>query len=200
MTAALHERFLDEIRAEFPTFAVVPKRDSRLQRLIHVLLKVVTFGGQRVYLTGYYTAMFGKLWVPPSWDTLGDLDRYVLLRHERVHLQQRARLGDIGMTFVYLVPFFPLFLAYGRARLEWEAYTETLRATGEVYGVAEAEALRERIVSRFVGGDYGWMWPFRSRVERWFDAAMVRVAREAAERIPNLPGEAPGAVIKPEAG
>ena len=79
------------------------------------------------------------------------------------------------MAFVYLVPFFPLFLAYGRARLEWEAYTETLRATAEVYGAPAAEALRERIVSRFVGGDYGWMWPFPSHVHRWFDEAMAEI-------------------------
>jgi hypothetical protein len=175
VTPSLHEALLADIRAEFPSFAIVPKRDDPLQRVIHVLLKVVTFGGQRVYLTGYYTAMFGKLWVPDSWDALADKDRYVLLRHERVHLRQRARMGDVGMAFVYLVPFFPLFLAYGRARIEWEAYTETLRATAEVYGVAAAEAERGRIVSRFVGGDYGWMWPFPATVNRWFDEAMREI-------------------------
>ena len=171
----MHEHLLDEIVAEFPGFVVRPKKGDRLQELIHVVLKGVTFGGQRVYLTGYYTAMFGKLWVPESWRELPDVDRYILLRHERVHLRQRARLGEVGMAFVYLVPFFPLFLAYGRARLEWEAYTETLRATAEVYGAPAAEALRERIVSRFVGGDYGWMWPFPSHVHRWFDEAMAEI-------------------------
>jgi hypothetical protein len=178
----MHERLLDDIRREFPSFEVLAKRDSTLQHVIHVILKVVTFGGQRTYLNGYYTAMFGKLWVPDSWAELGDLDRYVLLRHERVHLQQRRRLGDIGMTFVYLVPIFPLFLAYGRARLEWEAYTETLRATAEVYGVDAAERLRSRIVERFVGGDYGWMWPFPSAVHRWFDEAMGEIRKSPSGR------------------
>ena len=52
------------------------------------------------------------------------------------------------MIFVY--GFFPLpaGLAWGRARLEWEAYTETLAATAEVYGVDAAEALRGHIVGR----------------------------------------------------
>jgi hypothetical protein len=175
VAALAHERLLEEIVAEFPTFEVRWKRDDRLQRAIHVALRYLTLGGQRVYLDGYYTVMFGKLWVPASWATLPDADRYILLRHERVHLRQRARLGDLGMAFVYLVPFFPLFLAYGRARLEWEAYTETLRATAEVAGVDAAEALRARIVSRFTGGDYGWMWPFPSQVNRWFDEAMGEI-------------------------
>lgn len=174
-SSGLHERFLEEIAREFPTFKVLPKRGNRLQETIHVVLRVVTFGGQKTYLTGYYTAMFGKLWVPDRWGSLGDADRYILLRHERVHLRQRVRLGDVGMTFLYLVPFFPLFLAYGRARIEWEAYTETLLATAEVYGVERAEALREHIVGRFVGGDYGWMWPFRASVNRWFDEVMSEI-------------------------
>jgi hypothetical protein len=169
---------LGEILAEFPTFAILPKKDSRLQRAIHVALAALTFGGQRVYSTRYYTVMFGKLWVPESWGTLPDLDRYVLLCHERVHLRQRRRMGDVTMAFVYLVPFFPIFFAYGRARIEWEAYVETLRATAEVYGLRAAERLREPIVGRFVGGEYGWMWPFPRVIHGWFDEAMA--ALEAA--------------------
>src|SRR5262249_6561271 len=153
-------------------------RDSSLQRAIHVALAMITLGGQRSYLTRYHTVLFGKLWVPESWDAMGDLDRYVLLRHERIHLRQRKRMGDVWMGFVYLVPFFPLFLAYGRARIEWEAYTETLRATAEVRGVHAAEGLREHIVGRFVGPDYGWMWPFRGAVNGWFDAVMDELRAE----------------------
>ena len=174
------DAFLDEIRAEFPSFELRYKKTSPLQRAIHVLLAVLTLGGQKVYLTGYYTAMFGKLWVPESWDRMADVDRYVLLRHERVHLRQRRRMGDFLMAFVYLVPFFPLFLAYGRARIEWEAYTETLRATAEVHGLEAAERLRESIVRRFVGGDYGWMWPFPRAVNRWFDEEMRRLRRASS--------------------
>lgn len=169
------------MRAEFPRFSVEYKRTSALQRAIHVVLAVLTFGGQRVYLTHYYTVLFGKLWVPDAWDELDDRGRYVLLRHERVHLRQRARMGDVVMAFVYLIPFFPLFLAYGRARIEWEAYTETLRATAEVSGLAAAEALRPMIVGRFTGGAYGWMWPFPKAVNRWYDEAMATIARELEE-------------------
>jgi hypothetical protein len=169
----LHERFLDEIRAEFPRFEIRKKRGDRLQRAIGVFLAVVTFGGQRVYLTRYHTAMFGRLYVPDSWDAMDDVARYVLLRHERVHLRQRRRMTGFGMAVVYLVPFFPLFLAYGRARIEWEAYIETIRATHETMGLPAARALRGEILRRYTGPDYGWMWPFPGVVGRWFDAEIA---------------------------
>ncbi len=168
--------FLRAMERDFPGFAVVHKRNDRLQRAIHWALVIVTFGGQRSYITRYHTVLFGKLWVPDSYDSMNDLDRYVLLRHERVHLEQRVRMGDVKMALVYLVWFFPLFLAYGRARIEWEAYVETIRATAEVYDLERARALKSHIVERFVGPDYGWMWPFRKQVEAWFDATIAELS------------------------
>lgn len=183
MTASLHATFVAEMKAEFPSFEILPKRDSKLQRAIHVALAVVTFGGMRTYATQYHTVLFGKLWVPDSWEQMSDVDRYVLLRHERVHLRQRARMGDLVMGFVYLVPFFPLGLAYGRARIEWEAYTETIVATYETAGIERARALKNHIVGRFVGPDYGWMWPFRGTVERWFDQVIDDLTRRNEDRL-----------------
>jgi hypothetical protein len=107
---------------------------------------------------------------------MSDVDRVILLRHERVHLRQRERMGDVVMAFVYLVPFFPLFLAYGRARIEWEAYEETITATAELLGLDRARALKPHIVRRFVSADYGWMWPFPQVVEGWFDEHLATLA------------------------
>jgi hypothetical protein len=167
--------FIAEIRAEFPRFSIRKKRSSRLQRAIDVALRVVTAGRMKTYATQYHTVLFGTLWVPDSWDAMSDVDRVILLRHERVHLRQRQAMGDALMAFVYLVPIFPIFLAYGRARIEWEAYEETLAATAELRGLEAARALKSGIVRRFVGPDYGWMWPFPGVVGRWFDAAMERI-------------------------
>jgi hypothetical protein len=174
-----HEALLEEIQREFPRFAIVPKRTNALQRAIALALLVVTAGGQRSYLTRYHTVLFGRLYVPDSWDAMADDDRYILLRHERVHLRQRRRMGDPMMAFVYLVPFFPLFLAWGRARIEWEAYTETIRATAELRGLDAARRLQPEIVQRFVGPDYGWMWPFPRTIRRWFDEVMADLDAEA---------------------
>ncbi|MGC4088875.1 MAG: hypothetical protein QM756_13435 [Polyangiaceae bacterium] len=172
-------RFMRELELEFPAFRVVYKRQSALCRLIHGALLLITLGGQRQFISGYYTVIGDTLYVPDAWDELPPVDRVILLRHERVHLRQRRRYGTLGMALLYLLPFFPLGLAYGRARIEWEAYTETLRATAELLGreALHSRALRERIVQRFTGPDYGWMWPFRRRVEAWYDAALAEIDR-----------------------
>lgn len=176
---SLSERFIAQIREEFPRFRIVPKAGDRLSRVIDLALRVVTLGGQRHYLSRYHTVIGDTLYVPASWAAMTDVDRVILLRHERVHLRQRRRYGIGLMAFVYLVPFFPLGLAYGRARIEWEAYTETLRATGEHYGpdAMKAPELRARILERFTGPDYGWMWPFPKRVGAWYDAAIRDIER-----------------------
>ncbi len=167
-------KLIREIRQEFPAFRLVNKRGNFLSQAIDLALKIVTVGQQRQYLTHYHTVLGFTLYVPDSWGSASDVDRAILLRHERVHLRQRRRYGYPLMAFLYLVPFFPLGLAYGRARLEWEAYRETLRATAELKGLpaAKSESLRRQIVKRFVGGAYGWMWPFPRQVERWYDAAL----------------------------
>jgi hypothetical protein len=170
--------FLDELRREFPRFCVIDKRESPLSRAIDVALKVITFGGQRRYLTHYYTVIGDRLYVPDGWHDVDPIDAVITLRHERIHLRQRRRYTLPGMAVIYLLLPFPLGLAYGRARIEWEAYTETLRATFELKGRAALHdaALRTRIVSQFTGPAYGWMWPFRRTVERWYDEAVATIS------------------------
>jgi hypothetical protein len=174
---------MQDILREFPRFKVVYKRNSTFSKLLDLLLKVVTLGGQDRFLTQYHTVIGSTLYVPDSWDGMSDVDRVILLRHERVHLRQRRRYTFAGLAFLYLFPIAPLGLAYGRARLEWEAYAETLQATAELKGIpgARERGLREHIVGRFLGPDYGWMWPFRTSVERWYDAALDDIERRTAE-------------------
>jgi hypothetical protein len=172
-------RFIETIRNEFPAFRIVPKHGHWPSYAIDLALKAVTFGGQRGYLTHYHTVLGDTLYVPPTWERMGDLERVILLRHERVHLRQRRRYGALWMTFLYLLPFFPLGLAYGRARIEWEAYEETLRATAELLGLeaARSSGLRAHIVARFTGPDYGWMWPFERSVQAWYDRALADLSK-----------------------
>lgn len=186
MTLPRSDRFLVELQREFPDFEIRSKRRSGLQRTISIALAVVTLGGQRHYLTRYHTVLFGKLYVPDAWASMSDDARYVLLRHERIHLEQRRRMGDLTMGLAYLFLWLPLGLAWGRARIEWEAYVETVRATAEVFGLAAARSLEHEIVRRYVGPDYGWMWPFPETVRRWFREVIADLEAEAVSTVADV--------------
>jgi hypothetical protein len=174
------DTLLREIRAEFPAFRIVPKAGNLFSLAIDAGLRAITLGAQRHYMTRYHTVIGDTLYVPDAWQTMTDVARVILLRHERVHLRQRRRYGMLPFALLYLLPIFPLGLAWFRARFEWEAYRETLRATAELRGLAALDdpLLRREIVRRFVSGDYGWMWPFSRTIERWFDQAIADIRDE----------------------
>jgi hypothetical protein len=178
--AAALDVLLSELEGEFPRFRIVSKRDSALCKLIDVALRVVTLGRQCQFITRYHTVLGDTLYVPDTWEATGPLRRVIILRHERVHLRQRRRYGTLLMSVLYLFPILPLGLAWGRARVEWEAYVETLRATAECLGLQEAksEQLRHHIVAQFTTAAYGWMWPFPSVVGKWYDKALAGIEAE----------------------
>jgi hypothetical protein len=168
---------LREIEAEFGGFRLVPKERSRSQRAIHLFLCAVTLGGQRAYLERYVTTIGRTIYVNRGWEARTAEDRIITLRHERIHLRQFQRYGTVGMAILYLLLPLPLGLAGCRAWLEREAYEETLHAMCEIYGPGHLERpdVRRHIVAQFVGPAYGWMWPFRGSVERWYDRAAQRM-------------------------
>ncbi|MBX3246529.1 MAG: hypothetical protein KF901_05040 [Myxococcales bacterium] len=172
--------YLDALQVSFPRLRVVHKERDAFSALVHRALLVVTFGAQRRYLDDYVTTIGQTLYLPRGWDTRSAKSRYVTLRHEAVHLRQFARLGLLGASLLYLLPVLPLGLAWGRARLEWEAYAETFRATAEVHGreAAHAPALRAHVRRQFTSGAYGWMWPFPQVVDRWIDGVLAEIDGE----------------------
>jgi len=166
------------LEAEIPGFRIVRKDHSRFQRAIHRALVVITFGQMREYLDGYQTTIGRTIYVTPDWDERGDLDRYVTLRHEAVHLRQFRRWSLPVVALLYLLVPLPLGLAWFRARFERDAYAETIRATAEVWGAAAAREpeFRERILRQFLGPSYGWMWPFRRSIDRWYERVLSELA------------------------
>lgn len=174
-----YEPFLAEMVRENPGLRVLPKDSSSLQKAIDLALKAVTLGSMSTYLTNYTTVIGKTIYVPIGWESRDDDDRYITLRHEAIHLRQMRRYTMVGMAVLYALPFFPLGLAYGRARIEWEAYAETLRAVAEVRGLKSARApeLRAHIVRQFTSAAYGWMWPFPATVERWIDEELARIGQ-----------------------
>ena len=166
--------YVAELERELPGFRVVRKDRSPLHRLIHHALIVVTAGAQRSYLDGYQTTIGRTVYVTADWDDLPADHRYVTLRHEAVHVRQFARFGLVGMAVLYLLVPLPLGFAWCRARFEMEGYAETIRATAEVFGLeaARSSRLRNHVITQFTSGAYGWMWPFRGRLERWYDSVL----------------------------
>jgi hypothetical protein len=173
---ARYRALLDEIRAEFPRFRLIHKSDSLLQRSIARALALLTLGAQRDYLDAYVTTLGQRVYVPPSWDERTPEDRWVTMRHERVHLRQFRRWTLPGMALAYLLLPLPFGLAWCRYRLERAAYEETLRAAREAWGDAVLcdAAFRARILAQFTTGAYGWMWPFPRALARWYDRAASR--------------------------
>jgi hypothetical protein len=182
------DTYLEALRAEFPALRIVHKERDVLSRAVDRLLKLVTFGGQREYLTRYTTVLGSTIYVPTSWGERGDAERYITLRHEAVHLRQARRMGRIGMALLYALPILPVGLAYGRARIEWEAYADTLRAITEVHGLAYARspAVTEHIVRQFTSAAYLWMWPFPGQVRGWIARELEAIAAE----LPSTSGRA----------
>jgi hypothetical protein len=179
----LVEALLREMAARTPPVRVVPKANLWHQHAIDCALRVLTFGRQNRYLTDYVTTLGHTVLVPTGWDRIPPLRRYEVLRHELVHVRQFERWGWCGMVLLYGLLPLPVGLAWGRARLEWEAYAETLRAIAEVEGIAAARdpRLHQEIIRRFTGPDYAWMWPFPRRVQRWIDAQLATLAAESTK-------------------
>jgi hypothetical protein len=174
------DAYFAQLRAEFPALRLVHKEHDPFSRLVDRLLKLVTFGAQREYLTRYTTVLGSTIYVPTSWGERGDADRYITLRHEAVHLRQALRMGRVVMALVYALPIFPIGLAYGRARIEWEAYADTLRAIAEVHGLAYARspAVADHIVKQFTSAAYLWMWPFPGQVRAWIARELDAIEAE----------------------
>lgn len=173
-----YEDVLIALRHEFPAFKIVWKEESWLMKLIAGFLYFITFGMQRTFQTEYITTIGCTVYVPDRWRLHSDIAKTIVLRHERVHMRQRARLTLPLFTLLYLFLPLPGGLSYFRAKFEMEAYAETIKATVELYPngaqlVLRSDAKRQ-MLSNFIGPAYFWMWPFRKYMERWYDDTVAK--------------------------
>lgn len=145
------------------------------QRAIGFLLRLVTLGGQDVYVERYVTTIGRRIYLTPDWPSRSVEDRYATLRHERVHVEQFRRWGVVLMGFAYLLLPLPMGLAWFRMRWEREAYAETVRVWHELGGRAATDRLRAHVIAQFTGPSYAWMWPFPTVMSRWYDALVDRL-------------------------
>lgn len=171
---------VDALRAEIPGFRIVRKDQSRLHRAIHYALIAVTLGQMRSYLDSFQTTIGKTVYVTPDWDDWSADRRYVTLRHEAIHLRQFRKLTLPVMAAIYILLPLPMGLAWGRAWLEREAYAESIRAAAEVWGMAAVldAGYRKHVIDQFTGPSYGWMWPFRNHLERWYDSVLATLEQQ----------------------
>ena len=172
-----YDALVEALRGELPGFRIVRKDRSRLHRAIHYALIAVTFGKMRSYLDSYQTTIGKTVYVTADWDQLDPDERYVTLRHEAIHLRQFRRYTLPGMAVLYVLLPVPVGLAWFRARFEQAAYAESIRAAAEVWGreYPRRTPYRKHIIDQFTGPSYGWMWPFRASLERWYDRVLATV-------------------------
>lgn len=170
-----YDQLVEDLRKEFPRFRIVRKDRSAFQRAIHYALIGVTFGGMRSYLDSFQTTIGSTIYVTSDWDDRSPETRYVTLRHEAIHLRQFRKYTLPGMAVLYVLLPFPLGLAWFRAYFEKQAYAESIRAVAEVYGrdYPKSAEYRRSIIDQFMGPSYGWMWPFRAGLERWYDRVLA---------------------------
>ena len=170
-------KFLGETQHEFPQFKVVQKEDSLFMRVCAFGLKLVTLGAQKSFMTGYITTVGATVYVPTGWDFWPDARKLVVLRHERIHMRQARKFGLFLFALLYLLFPLPMGLSYCRARFEWEAYAESMRAQKDLLGLEALQnpKYKESIVRQFTTGAYGWMWPFRSTIESWYENELKEI-------------------------
>jgi len=176
-TGNRYDALVDTLRAEIPGFRIVRKDRSTLHRVIHYALLGITFGRMRSYLDSYQTTIGRTVYVTSDWDATDPDERYVTLRHEAIHLRQFRRFTLPGMAVLYVLLPLPIGLAWFRAQFEKAAYAESIRSAAEVWGPAHPRrpSYRKHIIDQFVGPSYGWMWPFRGHLERWYDRVLATV-------------------------
>lgn len=156
---------------------VLDKAKSPFCRVLDRALRMLTFGKQDRFMSEYITTLGKRIYVPSCWLQHAPGERYLILRHEAVHVRQFRRLTWPGMTLIYLLLPLPMGFAGGRAWLEWQAYRETLVATWQLRGRAAAhdKRLEDHIVDRFTSADYAWMWLASGQVRRWIARALAEL-------------------------
>ena len=168
-----YDTYLDELASicrEFPGFKTKPKAQSWLCKIINVLLWVLTLG-KTEFMDRYVTVLGKTMYTPTNWDQLTWSEKWVVLRHEGVHLRQADRMFFgwafwVGWTiwafcYLFVLPF-GLTL---RARWEREAYAESYRSSQR----CGRKMSRARLFREFTGPNYFWMDLRREYVSKWLD-------------------------------
>lgn len=166
-----------ETQEEFPEFKLVPKSSSRFMKACNVGLLIITFGLMRSFMHTFTTTIGYTVYTPSRWPTWDWQSRSIIIRHERVHMRQRAQTSMVWYAIKYLLLWFPCVFAYFRMKYEMEAYEESMKADAEYYGghILRSSEYRRRMIGHFTSAHYFWTWPWSRRIEEWYDTTVDRL-------------------------
>ena len=182
---------LQELLEELKNDGVrVVVKEGFFWRALHWIVFAVTFGGNRTFLTDYYTTIGPWVGVPKGWERYRTEGRIATLHHEYVHVKQARRLG-LGSAIAGLPLFFllyvllplPIGLAYFRYRFERVAYVVGINVKIDFRPTDRAHEIDNAVV-QMTSGKYGWTWPFKKSVRAYFEAN-VAPARMAVVPTPE---------------
>lgn len=149
-------------------------------KTLNTLLKIVSFGQLKNFMEMTTTIGY-TVYTPTKWEALSEETKEEVLRHERVHMRQKARYG-FWFYLLYLALPVPILFAYFRTKFEQEAYAESMRFIARKHGVAVicTEKYKEWMIGNFTGSSYLWAWVLRRQVETWYltTTALIRIELE----------------------
>lgn len=177
MSELILEPLVADIKKEFPNFKLVPKSESTFMKVLAFLLRII---GNKTFMESYITTINTTVYTHAGWDASKESSKAAILRHERVHMRQARKYTFPLYAFLYLLFPLPLGLAWFRAKFEMEAYKESMRATYWLGGLPalQRNTYKEYILSQFLTGVYGWMWPFRHSMEVWYAKTCIDILVE----------------------
>lgn len=127
-----------------------------------------------------YTQTIGmNIYLSDQWDGISATSQLSTLRHERQHLLQFKKYGFFLMAILYLFVFFPIGLAYFRAKFEREGFFESMKTRVEFRG--SDEEIRRQCFDMyneaFLSSKYLWAWPFKTTIVNWFNEDWDKATR-----------------------
>jgi hypothetical protein len=161
---------IEDILKEFPKFKILKKSESWLMKTISKLLFFISFGKNQSFMINFITTIGNTVYVPDGWDNKPEKSGIEILMHERIHMRQSKKLTPIIYSLAYLFFPIPVGFAWARAKLEWEAYAESMRVKSYFQGIDSIKTpeFKEYLFSNFTGPSYLFMMPFRSVLEKWY--------------------------------
>lgn len=168
------------MRPSWHMIKLIPKQNHWPSRLIDRLLRIISFGKMHTYVSDYATTWGEKIYTPVKWNSLTIQQRNVILAHEQVHVDQYKRFGKVLMTLIYIAPL-PIFLAYGRYRIELEAFKATANAMLREYGpgILEGEGFANWTAEQLGGPSYIWAWPFKKSIKKKMMAYLAELLNKS---------------------